>query len=1580
MVRAGRVRVQKLEGAEEFSALIAPDVQAARNYLAGQPMGSYILVVEAPRRMWKPTQATVPSLSVMVRYRAHEQLARVPLGSSSWFHKPTTTVEWRLPPDDHIARLSGDAFVNLSFYWRDFLPHVSIKVSEICQDPSLVTPPTNAAEAQVQVPAKLRGLGVVLVVNGTSYPVRFDLKGRRIDVRLPPTGGWFVAKRWSIPHPWNLTFADIKDVVCMPTTFVPKLRRASIENLMYTSAHAPEPPPADAAELDLLVAIQVHVERIAEGSAALQADLAAWLALPSVQPLDDLLPRRLDAVAAVLLLHPHRAGSKRSCAPETAVGATAFVLRVAQVYEAHSIGLEKLVQLVLLRLDEHRNDIDYLFGLLHALFTLPDVPRVFFHNHGVALVMKQYRALLARRPPSRCVNLADPSEGIAALSAIQEAPPPAFQAAAQQAARCFSHRSAAFVHAEFTKGRRDTERLSSRRSSTGVSLTATRARCTECAADTVNPLLEGMLDLVQRALEPLLLLDTVLCEANWPRTLELEVDEMLYWEERRRGCFQLLPPWLRLFALSQRMMAEECVGEYVIAALELPEPNVAALLRLLPKLLSPFRAVAWPPDGLARVLMRLSQLAAALPRYSGELFAVLIALLRRLDAPGQNALLFAAWAPGAILVHTQAHAAVALCTDAADVLSWCADAMAAAPTGENRAALIDGFAGVTALVLATPLAYTKSASAAASNVFVDKLRVIHGAAKLQAQSAQGAGQLIACAFLQAFYEGDADDRASWLWRCALALAPCESPLIPFVTYALFPFGRSRAPERAALPPVVPQGTRTKLLPAVTSLAVATPAGIPLLNLALALKPATAPTGASAAATTELAPALRAADGRLMVDFVAALLDFAIDANNAHLRPSLAGRFAAADQDAVLGLDLLFQLPRLLEAEADVLAAWLPRYPPWAGARSSRLRAQERLLKLSSTSFSRPSLYFKEFAAKAHGAFGTIYKCTAEIPLRDAESLAIKLLAPQSFAHERSVLGAVYNEVLVLERLRGCPAAIQMLDYGVSADGYYIAMEYAPYNLKEWWAAHAQLFADPFKALLAIFAEVCAAVAQIHAAHVTHLDVKCENVLLRARYWPGSGGGLCMGDFGESYLNMHPRDPEFDCLHARGTEAIRSPEMLESSNRISAASDVWSLGCLLFELVTGEYMFSYEDWSQFYAHLRHSSVPVVTPAHEDAVRNSLFALHGNVDVQSHVINELLRFMLVRSVAARPTLSAIQRLLATLGPDIALELRERSPRVAPSAPTTYDAMHHRVRIDYASLASKMPTRYHVHVGLVVALSARDVLPHETALHLSTNSASLVPIVPAARPAKPVAREDDDGPNDDAQLHYVVQLLAQAPVICARLWELHTAHTPVALVVSAELAAAAQSVLYLYKMSFFGLAGFEAVKEAQRAMNAYGGYTPSPRALAHVFLWEEKRERAVVDDAIVFQCFCGQCALAPTRVSSVVCCGPHAPCGLCAWVADHMQNAQAAAYGATYPLAWLLAGSVETLDLLQLPAQPAAFAELVADLPDWAVYRCVVCKVVTHAVEKATRTVRHVAAIPAGPAWRAIQRRYYFTTVAC
>lgn len=110
-------------------------------------------------------------------------------------------------------------------------------------------------------------------------------------------------------------------------------------------------------------------------------------------------------------------------------------------------------------------------------------------------------------------------------------------------------------------------------------------------------------------------------------------------------------------------------------------------------------------------------------------------------------------------------------------------------------------------------------------------------------------------------------------------------------------------------------------------------------------------------------------------------------------------------------------------------------------------------------------------------------------------------------------------------------------------------------------------ADPLEGKLRVLMAVCNAVAYAHSRDILHLDLKPENIMVGTFgevYVMDWGIAVSMGDDDEGRLPLAK-----DLRSAVGTPAFLAPEMLECDGRkLSPATDVYLLGGLLFELLTG----------------------------------------------------------------------------------------------------------------------------------------------------------------------------------------------------------------------------------------------------------------------------------------------------------------------------------------------------------------------------------------------------------------------------
>ena len=185
-----------------------------------------------------------------------------------------------------------------------------------------------------------------------------------------------------------------------------------------------------------------------------------------------------------------------------------------------------------------------------------------------------------------------------------------------------------------------------------------------------------------------------------------------------------------------------------------------------------------------------------------------------------------------------------------------------------------------------------------------------------------------------------------------------------------------------------------------------------------------------------------------------------------------------------------------------------------------------------------------------GGMGEVYRAD---DLRLEQPVALKFIPPGLEA-DRERLERFYNEVRTARQVTH-PAVCRVYDIGDVEGQHFLSMEFVDgENLASLQRRIGRLAADK---ALDIAQQLCAGVAAAHEKGVLHRDLKPENIMLDGQ------GKVRITDFGLAGLEDSIRGDDV----RSGTPAYMSPEQL-AGREVTARSDVYSLGLVLYELFTG----------------------------------------------------------------------------------------------------------------------------------------------------------------------------------------------------------------------------------------------------------------------------------------------------------------------------------------------------------------------------------------------------------------------------
>ncbi|MBN2409766.1 MAG: protein kinase, partial [Candidatus Aminicenantes bacterium] len=245
-----------------------------------------------------------------------------------------------------------------------------------------------------------------------------------------------------------------------------------------------------------------------------------------------------------------------------------------------------------------------------------------------------------------------------------------------------------------------------------------------------------------------------------------------------------------------------------------------------------------------------------------------------------------------------------------------------------------------------------------------------------------------------------------------------------------------------------------------------------------------------------------------------------------------------------------------------------------------------------------------------GGMGKVYKALDQ---EINESVALKLIKPE-IAADREAIERFQNEIKIARRITH-KNICRMYHLGREKDTFYITMEYIQgENLKKMIKMTRGM---SLGAALGIARQICQGLVEAHRLGIVHRDLKPQNSML------DEDGGVRVMDFGIA-SSVETRGATLPGMMI-GTPEYMSPEQIDG-NPVDARSDIYSLGIILYEMLTGKTPFTGDTpWSVVLKHKneRPHDPREINPAIPEAMsRIILRCLEKSKDKRYQSAEELL----------------------------------------------------------------------------------------------------------------------------------------------------------------------------------------------------------------------------------------------------------------------------------------------------------------------------------------------------------------------
>jgi len=255
-------------------------------------------------------------------------------------------------------------------------------------------------------------------------------------------------------------------------------------------------------------------------------------------------------------------------------------------------------------------------------------------------------------------------------------------------------------------------------------------------------------------------------------------------------------------------------------------------------------------------------------------------------------------------------------------------------------------------------------------------------------------------------------------------------------------------------------------------------------------------------------------------------------------------------------------------------------------------------------------------------------------------VAIKLMHDR-LSSDPDVQNRFVREVSVLEKLDH-PNIVRHLDCGIDDGRLYFAMEWVEFGtLGDVLKRKGKL---PWREAVECAIEICAGLSHAHARGIIHRDLKPANLFLSA------DGKVKIGDFGLA------RDSAMHRLTLSGNTVgscrYMAPEQVRGEDQLTGGVDIYALGCLLYQMISGEPPFDGETIMEIFEHHLFTDVEPLAPSRDDRP----------AALEKLVLQLLVKYPTDRPVDAKEVRTALNSILA--GREVTTEFTTAEANQSPA----------------------------------------------------------------------------------------------------------------------------------------------------------------------------------------------------------------------------------------------------------------------------------------------------------------------------